>query len=105
MRCKPGMPVMVIRSACNNEGRVGTVDRWVPAGTRVDKDYVTSVSGWVVAGTFNARRLMTGRLDVVPFGVFPDASLKPLDGGDGVDEVLRYAGHPQSQSHREKAGA
>ena len=34
-----------------------------------------------------------------------DASLRPLRDNDGVDEVLRIAGHPLSESHRAKAVA
>jgi hypothetical protein len=34
---------------------------------------------------------------------FFDRVLRPIRGLPGTDEVLRYAGHPLSQSHRERA--
>jgi hypothetical protein len=102
MRCKPKDVVQVLKSTCGNEGRVGQVERWVEAYTLLTPEFMCPFSGWVVIGTFNAKNLLGNHVKEFPFSVFPDEWLRPLRDSDGVDEVLRYAGHPLSQSHRER---
>lgn len=83
MRCKPGVPVMVIRSQMGNEGRVGVVSHWVNRGFETFNG-PADVNGWLVKGRFLYDAVEIGE------GLFPDEWLKPLDGGEGPDETLAW---------------
>jgi hypothetical protein len=98
MRCRPGDRAVIVSG--ENVGRLVDVIE--------ESDCLFGPGWWFVAvlgapakGSF----LHTGGTYEANFGNIEDRCLRPLRDSDGTDEVLRYAGHPLSQSHREKADA
>lgn len=99
MNCKPGMVVMVKRSQAGNEGRVGTIVKWVERHAfTYPSGLVNRLAGWLVDGTF--RGGISGKEH---WGVFPDEWLIPLPGGEGADESLTWAGKPSDINTKEAA--
>ena len=86
---------MVIKSICGNEGRVGTVIRWVAQGDVLDVPRVgrriAGGSGWLVEGRFKSHR-PGFEFDL---SIFQDSWLMPLKGDGEQDEVESNVGKPE----------
>lgn len=93
MRCKPCLAVMVKKSTCGNEGRVGVVSYWVSKGDTCPSGRPSTIDGWVVNGQFRARN-QVGEIHERDWGLSPDDWLIPLPGGEGQDQTLAWAGRP-----------
>lgn len=88
-RCRPGDLAMVVRNIDGNEGRLVHVDRrsWIKADGAI---------WWVVT---TLQQFKTADIGIVPPGstiLAADCDLRPIRGGDGVDETLRWASLPST---------
>lgn len=90
MRCKVGDLVMVIKSTCGNEGRVGTVVRWVRFAEPLCDRFMAGQAGWLVSGRFRTIYEDGTILDGDPTAVLPDEWLIPLRDKPGQDETLTW---------------
>lgn len=95
-RCKPGDLAIVIRSEVGNEGRVVTVERWLPAGSMQYVApgltlFINTDGCWLVRADAPLRNPHLDLLGFhqVKFGWFPDSHLLPITPPDkALDEDI-----------------
>lgn len=97
MRCKKGDLAIVEFSRSGNEGKIVRCVEFIGDGL-VGPELVHYSDLWRVEPELPS-------IDGGTTCAAADRFLRPLPGGEGVDEMLLITGHPLSQSHREKVDA